>query len=43
MVMPMLSSSSVATDMDLTYHFYYDGDRIIETRNGSDLVLKQQL
>jgi len=28
-------------DLSMTYHYYYDGQRLIETRNGSDQVLKQ--
>jgi len=28
-------------DWDGTYHYYYDGQRMIETRNGSDQVLTQ--
>ena len=27
-------------DWDCTYHYYQDGDRVIETRNGSNQVLK---
>jgi len=30
-------------DLDSTYHQYYDGQRMIETRNGSDQVLQQLL
>ena len=29
-------------DWDCTYHFYYDGHRMIETRNGSNDVLKSR-
>jgi YD repeat-containing protein len=28
---------------DCTYHYYYDQDKAIETRNGSDQTLKQQV
>jgi RHS repeat-associated protein len=28
-------------DLDMTYHFYYEGQSIVELRNGSDMVLKQ--
>jgi RHS repeat-associated protein len=32
-----------SADFDCTYHCYYDGQRLIESRNGSDQVLKQQV
>ena len=30
-----------SADLDCTYHYYYDGQRMIETRNGSSQVLQQ--
>ena len=30
-------------DWDATYHYYHDGDQCIETRNGSDQVIKQHV
>ena len=30
-------------DLDCTYHYYLDGDSMIEVRNGSDQVLKEQV
>jgi len=30
-------------DLDATYHYYYDGQRCIEVRNGSDAVLYQHV
>ena len=32
-----------SADRDATEHHYYDGQRLVELRNGSDLVLKQQI
>ncbi|MEM1109806.1 MAG: RHS repeat-associated core domain-containing protein, partial [Planctomycetota bacterium] len=32
-----------SADFDATEHYYYSGQQTIETRNGSDLVLKQQI
>jgi len=30
-------------DWNYTYHFYYDGQSMIETRNGSNKVIKQHV
>jgi RHS repeat-associated protein len=32
-----------AGQWDCTYHYYYDGDSLIETRNGSDVRIKQHV
>ncbi|MEM8738824.1 MAG: hypothetical protein AAGG38_10165, partial [Planctomycetota bacterium] len=30
-------------ELDFTYHYYYDGQRLIETHNGTGLVIKQHV
>ncbi|QNN23812.1 hypothetical protein HED60_16555 [Planctomycetales bacterium ZRK34] len=30
-----------SADLDCTYSFFYNGQQLVETRDGSDLVLKQ--
>jgi len=32
-----------SADLDYTYHYYYNGQQLVETRNGSNLVAKQQV
>jgi hypothetical protein len=28
---------------DCAYHYYYDGDSLVETRNGSDILMRQHV
>jgi hypothetical protein len=28
---------------DCTYHYYYDGDSVVETRSGSDIMMRQHV